>query len=94
MRQMVVALAQVHSVGAAHRDLKPENLLVREVAGSPADEGSRWVLRLGDFGSAVDAHTLKHLYGALGPLDAQQTEAYAAPEVRRTLAGWREELAG
>jgi hypothetical protein len=40
-----------------------------------------WVLRLGDFGSAVDPHSVKHLYGHLGPVDGQQTESYAAPEV-------------
>lgn len=37
-------------------------------------------LRLIDFGSAVDAHSLAHLYGEQGPSDAQQTDAYAPPE--------------
>ncbi len=37
-------------------------------------------LRLIDFGSALDAHVIRTLYGPLGPSDAHQTREYAPPE--------------
>ena len=43
------------------------------------DDGSLH-LRLIDFGSALDAHAVRALYGAAGPSDAQQTREYAPPE--------------
>ena len=37
-------------------------------------------MRLIDFGSAIDAHSSEHLYGADGPTAEEQTRAYAPPE--------------
>ena len=38
-------------------------------------------LRLIDFGSALDKHSIEHLYGGNGPSDDEQTAEYAPPEV-------------
>ena len=38
-------------------------------------------LRLIDFGSALDKHSIEHLYGGNGPSDDEQTDEYAPPEV-------------
>ena len=68
------------------RDVKPENLLVRTAgeeegvaARTGAADGGLHV-RLIDFGSAIDAHSLRHLYGPGGPSDREQTPEYAPPE--------------
>lgn len=62
------------------RDVKPENILLRPVPNS--EGGPRYHLRLIDFGSAVDAYTLEHLYGLEGPSDSEQTAEYVPPEGR------------
>ena len=56
------------------RDVKPENLL-----GAPAS-GDRLHVRLIDFGSALDAFSIHHLYGARGPSAEEQSADYAPPE--------------
>ena len=38
-------------------------------------------LRLIDFGSALDKHSVEQLYGSNGPSDDEQTAEYAPPEV-------------
>lgn len=38
-------------------------------------------LRLIDFGSALDKHSIEQLYGGEGPSDDEQTAEYAPPEV-------------
>lgn len=43
-------------------------------------------LRLIDFGSALDKHSVEQLYGSYGPSDDEQTAEYAPPEV--LLARW------
>lgn len=37
-------------------------------------------VRLIDFGSAIDEHSMRHLYGAEGPSVNEQTMEYAPPE--------------
>lgn len=57
--------------------MKPENLLLQPGGG----EGKPGVhLRLIDFGSAIDAHTVRQLYGTQGPSVNEQTQEYAPPE--------------
>jgi serine/threonine protein kinase len=66
-----------------HRDLKPSNLIVhfpsqveveRDGMGDP-------VLKLADFGSAVDVYSNEYLYGDVGPSQGEETLDYAPPEV-------------
>jgi serine/threonine protein kinase len=60
------------------RDVKPENLLVRSGSGGAEEDSLH--LRLIDLGSALDAHSMRHLYGPHGPSAAEQTMEYAPPE--------------
>ncbi len=64
--------------------MKPENLLVRaagrELGSASSGAGGGLHVRLIDFGSAIDAHSLRHLYGPGGPSDREQTPEYAPPE--------------
>ena len=48
-------------------------------AGLPLSLGDLHV-RLIDFGSAVDKHSIEHLYSTEGPSDDEQTAEYAPPE--------------
>ncbi len=48
-------------------------------AGLPLSVGDLHV-RLIDFGSAVDKHSIEHLYSTEGPSDDEQTAEYAPPE--------------
>ena len=65
------------------RDVKPENLLVRP------REGGALHLRLIDFGSALDAHALRALYGPGGASEREQTAEYAPPEaLLGRCSGW------
>nr|AAO63769.1 protein kinase [Chlamydomonas reinhardtii] len=60
MRQVLVGLRKLHSIGIVHRDIKPENLLVT-VDGQ---------VKIIDFGAAVDMCTginFNPLYGMLDP---------------------------
>lgn len=67
------------------RDVKLENLLVRtqeapSAEGAATGEGQGLHVRLIDFGSAIDAHSLRSLYGEEGPSAEEQTMEYAPPE--------------
>ena len=68
---------------SACRDVKLENLLVRRHDPDPVD-GRKSVqgmhVRLIDFGSALDAHSVSSLYGEQGPSAEEQTMEYAPPE--------------
>ena len=79
MRQLLQGLAELHAAGVAHRDVKPDNLLVRR--GDPGSD-EPIACRLADFGSAIDAHALKHLFPEGGPSLEDLTEEYAPPEFR------------
>ena len=77
-RQLVSALAFIHSRGVAHRDLKPENVLW-------ADGTAQRTIALADFGLSRDLgsvleSTLAPLAGRGGLLAGGGTRAYAAPE--------------
>lgn len=58
--------------------MKPENLLVRP--GALERQKRALHVRLIDFGSAIDAHSIRHLYGSHGPSVDEQTMEYAPPE--------------
>jgi RNA polymerase sigma factor (sigma-70 family) len=66
--EILKAIRQIHAIGITHVDLTPRNILVRH-------EGSRWVVRIIDFGSAYDPK--------LGLIAASHstTPGYGAPEL-------------
>jgi serine/threonine protein kinase len=82
LQQLLQGLAALQAQGISHRDVKPENLLVREAATTTTSSSSsaggaggceqrvsssHFHVRLIDFGSAVDAHSIASgLYGPLG----------------------------
>ena len=75
LKQIFTALDVCHAkFGVTHRDIKPGNIFVRL-------EGDVTQARLGDFGSAIDAHARDELYGPDGPTEAQETPEYSPPEV-------------
>jgi serine/threonine protein kinase len=74
LRPSVVTFFKAFFLGYCRRDVKPENLLVRP------DQAGGLRLRLIDFGSAIDGHSLRHLYGSAGASEREQTMAYAPPE--------------
>eukprot|EP00124_Ichthyophonus_hoferi_P000036 Ihof_evm36s1 gene=Ihof_evmTU36s1 len=76
--QILVGLSLCHQYGVLHRDIKPENLLVS------TNKDGKAVLRLADFGSAVDMKQFGRLYGAQGPSKDENTATYSPPE---TLVG-------
>lgn len=80
LRQLLQALHRLHAMRVLHRDVKPGNLIISV----DASEGLK--LRLADFGSAVDFGAEPPQQGALypgaGPSQAEETAAYAPPEVR------------
>ncbi len=49
-RQLLAALAQIHSQGIIHRDLKPENVLLQPADDEAYGSGVQW--KLADFGLA------------------------------------------
>ena len=95
LRQGMTALARLHARNVTHRDLAPANILgtaraaaAAAAAAAGAGGGASamaggFSLRLGDFGSAVDAETLQPqlgLYGAAGPTVDEETAEYQPPE--------------
>eukprot|EP00730_Choanoeca_flexa_P004385 TRINITY_DN11679_c2_g1_i1.p1 TRINITY_DN11679_c2_g1~~TRINITY_DN11679_c2_g1_i1.p1 ORF type:complete len:1004 (+),score=170.13 TRINITY_DN11679_c2_g1_i1:152-3163(+) len=67
VRDMLKAVAHMHSQGIIHRDLKPENVLLTK------DKKGRIRLKLGDFGLAMKV--TEPLYAVCG------TPTYVAPEI-------------
>ncbi|KAE9127666.1 hypothetical protein PF010_g4790 [Phytophthora fragariae] len=92
MRQLLQAVAALHARGITHRDIKPSNILVSI---PPSSTGATLppmpLVKLADFGSAVDDYTLQNLYAAgggsddseasRGPSQAEETREYQPPEV-------------
>jgi len=75
LKQTFTAVRDCHAkFGVIHRDIKPANIFVKL-------DGEIVEARLGDFGSAVDAHSRDHLYGEEGPSTAQETPEYSPPEI-------------
>lgn len=84
MRQLIEGVAALHDRGITHRDIKPSNVLVHlQQQQQPHTEHllTPPIVKLADFGSAVDEYTLRHLYGARGPTQAEETREYQPPEV-------------
>ncbi|ETV84535.1 CMGC protein kinase, variant 1 [Aphanomyces astaci] len=73
LRQLLEAVAVLHDQGITHRDIKPSNILI--------SQDDNFIVKLADFGSAVDTFTHEHLYGAKGPSQAEETREYQPPEV-------------
>ncbi|GKA26107.1 protein phosphatase 2C family protein [Tanacetum coccineum] len=65
--QLLTALKACHDRNITHRDIKPVAF-------------SYFILRIIDFGSAMDEFTTKHLYGSAGPSRDEQTYEYMPPE--------------
>ncbi|GMF37111.1 unnamed protein product [Phytophthora fragariaefolia] len=92
MRQLLQAVAALHARGITHRDIKPSNILVSIPPSSTSSTVAPMPLvKLADFGSAVDDYTLHNLYAAedrsdsstaaSGPSQAEETREYQPPEV-------------
>ncbi|XP_022145963.1 uncharacterized protein LOC111015293 isoform X2 [Momordica charantia] len=100
IRQLLMALKSCHDRNITHRDIKPENMVIcfEDQATGRCLNGSRWgdenfstKMRIIDFGSAIDAFTVKHLYGSTGPSRAEQTLDYAPPEALLN-SSWYQEM--
>ncbi|TDH70652.1 hypothetical protein CCR75_007167 [Bremia lactucae] len=90
MRQLLVGVASLHARGITHRDIKPSNILVfiPPSLSSSTTNPPMPLVKLADFGSAVDDYTLKNLYRmkaastpSVGPSQAEETREYQPPEV-------------
>ncbi|ETP23719.1 serine/threonine protein kinase [Phytophthora nicotianae CJ01A1] len=89
MRQLLQGVAALHARGITHRDIKPSNILVSIPPPSSASAVPPMPLvKLADFGSAVDDYTLQNLYAtgdasreSAGPSQAEETREYQPPEV-------------
>lgn len=83
-------VAKVHQSNVAHRDIKPANVFIAFENGNTGTPPSSSALfsstvavsdvRIGDFGSAVDAGSFDTLFGPLGPNSDQETPDFAPPE--------------
>lgn len=86
LHQLLLGVKACHDRNITHRDIKPENMMVRarsrcSVSGEGHEEfPCNLSMRIIDFGSAVDAYSLRNLYGPLGPSRSEQTEEYTPPE--------------
>lgn len=79
LRQLLQGVAALHARGITHRDIKPSNILV-DIENS--HQSGVPIVKLADFGSAVDDFTLRHLYpSGHGPSQAEETREYQPPEV-------------
>ena len=78
MRQLIDAVAQVHSKNLVHRDLKPENVLVQMMDDKSVHGGCEIKVKLADFGLAAQFKV------SLSQADRLQARAgtfkYMAPE--------------
>eukprot|EP00941_MAST-03F_sp_MAST-3F-sp1_P004327 g4327.t1 len=75
--QIAQGVATLHKVDVTHRDIKPSNIII-----NIASDGDRAaVVKIADFSSAIDSHSLKHLYGKNGPSQFEETVEYQPPEV-------------
>ncbi|KAK1928868.1 putative inactive protein kinase [Phytophthora citrophthora] len=93
MRQLLQGVAALHARGITHRDIKPSNILVSIPPPTSASAVPPMPLvKLADFGSAVDEYTLNNLYVKTngdssasmetgGPSQAEETREYQPPEV-------------
>lgn len=82
-------VAKVHQSNVAHRDIKPANVFIAfegndgtspSFHSSPTSTAAVSDVRIGDFGSAVDAGSFNTLFGPLGPNSDQETPDFAPPE--------------
>nr|CCA27345.1 protein phosphatase 1Llike protein putative [Albugo laibachii Nc14] len=85
MLQLLKGIAILHSKAITHRDLKPSNILISvSKHKAPNNRSSKMeesvVVRLADFGSAVDAYTFHEFYEG-NPTQAEETREYQPPEV-------------
>ena len=86
-RQICIGLRACHEAGLRHYDLKPSNIMIEKVT---TDE---WILKIGDFGFAIDQSGLDHLtfgdnslihdHSNLGSITAKGygTVGFMAPEI-------------
>ncbi|OWZ10984.1 Serine/threonine protein kinase [Phytophthora megakarya] len=92
IRQVLQGVAALHTLDITHRDIKPSNILVSiPPSSSTSAVPPMPLVKLADFGSAVDDYTLHNLYtGAgsndastesVGPSQAEETREYQPPEV-------------
>ena len=76
VRDLCLALADLHAKGIVHRDLKADNLLIEPAAASESRPGGAQRLLLADFGLARQVPTDGSLMR-----EACGSPAYAAPEI-------------
>jgi serine/threonine protein phosphatase PrpC len=80
LRQIITAASDLHERGIVHRDIKPSNILC-STPDNDKNSFSNVNCVLGDLSSAVDAFTLKTLYGENGPSLDEITMEYCPPEI-------------
>merc|ERR1719235_450788 len=76
MGQILAALVYLHGCRVMHRDVKPENVMVVRKACQPVTSLSQSVVKLIDFGLAVECSLGEMRYSRVG------TKNYAAPEIQ------------
>jgi len=85
LKQLIEAVARLHSRGIVHRDIKPSNILC--LMGSDVDTSQQLMYSdirnttcvLGDFSSAYNREAARALYTG-GPSRFEHTDEYAPPE--------------
>lgn len=82
MRQLLEGVAALHERGITHRDIKPSNILLTIPTVAGGTNTTFPIVKLADFGSAVDEYAAQHLYPPdSGPSQAEETREYQPPEV-------------